>query len=370
MHTGKAIFVQNLDGTRPDGDVLHTEMTLADAAEGQGFESIWFAEHHFGGYHMVPNVVQLLTYLAARTTKVRLGSAVIVLPWHEPVRVAEELSILDQLSGGRLVLGLGRGLGRIEFEGFRLDMSESRQRFLEYAQAIVEAFDTGAIQSDGSLYRQAPTPIRPAPMASLRGRTYASAVSPASMEIMAKLGFGIMVIAQKPWATTEAEIAQYRERFIEINGYEPPKPLLVSFVAVHESEARAKELGDEYIMNYCRSSVVHYEFGNVKLAEVPGYEYYGKFAENIARYGPDTFSRYLADLQICGTPDQVVEQTVENIRRIDGAAIIASLSYGGMPDDVAAENQSLYARAVLPRLQAIDPERMIPGPSGATTRYA
>src|SRR3954470_18387956 len=83
MHVGKGIFLQNLSGQAPDGDVVAHEMALADQAEGLGFESLWAAEHHFSGYHMCPSVTQILTYLAARTSTVRLGSMVVVLPWHE-----------------------------------------------------------------------------------------------------------------------------------------------------------------------------------------------------------------------------------------------------------------------------------------------
>src|ERR1700751_5538904 len=110
MHVGRSVFFQNLDGRR-DRDVYSSEVALALECEALGFQSIWLAEHHFSDYHMCPNVVQLLTYLAGRTETARLGSMVVVLPWHEPVRVAEELAVLDNLSGGRLILGLGRGLG-------------------------------------------------------------------------------------------------------------------------------------------------------------------------------------------------------------------------------------------------------------------
>ncbi|MEX2394454.1 MAG: LLM class flavin-dependent oxidoreductase, partial [Actinomycetota bacterium] len=210
MHVGYASFFQNLRGL-PDHEVWRSELARADAAERLGFGSIWCTEHHFDHYTMSPNVLQFLTWVAARTERIRLGSAVVVLPWHDPVRVAEDISVLDHMSGGRVVLGIGRGLGRIEFDGFRLEMGESRQRFVEHAEAIMQAFDEGHIDYDGKLYRQPRIDIRPAPLAPLRGRTYASAVSPESMEIMARLGVGLMIIPQKPWPTVVDEIRDYRE---------------------------------------------------------------------------------------------------------------------------------------------------------------
>jgi hypothetical protein len=109
MHVGKSVFFQNPDEDRSDSALYKHEIALAEQAEPLGFESFWIAEHHFGGYDVSPNTLQLLTYLAAKTKHVRLGSSVVVLPWHDPLRVAEELSVLDHLSNGRLLFGIGRG---------------------------------------------------------------------------------------------------------------------------------------------------------------------------------------------------------------------------------------------------------------------
>ena len=139
MHVGMTTFFQNLHSALSDREVYLHELSMADMAEPMGFESIWSAEHHFDDYTMCPNVAQFLTYMAGRTERVRLGSMVMVLPWHDPIRLAEEVSVLDHVSGGRAILGIGRGLGRIEFEGFRREMGESRERFIEYSEAILEA---------------------------------------------------------------------------------------------------------------------------------------------------------------------------------------------------------------------------------------
>jgi alkanesulfonate monooxygenase SsuD/methylene tetrahydromethanopterin reductase-like flavin-dependent oxidoreductase (luciferase family) len=109
-----------------DLDCFKHELALADLAEPLGFDSIWQPEHHFSGYEMTPNVLQFLTYMAGRTKTVRLGSMVVVLPWHNPLRVIEDVTQLDYYSGGRAILGIGRGLGAMEFGGFGIDMSDTR----------------------------------------------------------------------------------------------------------------------------------------------------------------------------------------------------------------------------------------------------
>jgi alkanesulfonate monooxygenase SsuD/methylene tetrahydromethanopterin reductase-like flavin-dependent oxidoreductase (luciferase family) len=298
--------------------------------------------------------MMVLSWIAAQTQRVQLGTFVTVLPWHDPVRVAESFSVLDHLSSGRAVLGLGRGLGRVEFDGFRLQMSESRRRFTEYTEAILESLESGYIEHDGELYQQPRVPIRPRPFKTFKGRTFASAVSPQSIELMARLGVGIMVIAQKPWEQTEAELAAYRERFVELNGTEPPKPILVVVAGVSKERDMVERLREVYLQRWARSTVEHYEFDNVGFAEIEGYEYYSALAKNIAKHGLDQFNGFLADLQVWGTPEQVTEKLLQYSKRCDAGALVVPLCFGGMSTEEAHAGFELFAAEVLPELQRHD----------------
>src|SRR5260370_39768090 len=117
---------------------------------------------------MCPDVLQFLTYVAGRTQKAQLGSMVVVLPWHDPMRVAEEVSMLDNISDGRLILGLGRGAGKVEFDGFRMPMDESRQRFVESAEMLLQGLESGWGADDGTFVKQTRAGLRPAPVQALR----------------------------------------------------------------------------------------------------------------------------------------------------------------------------------------------------------
>ena len=112
MQIGLSMIFQG-SATRSDHEVYADEVRLARMAEPLGFDSIWTVEHHFTSYTMVPDALQFLTYMAGCTERLQLGTMVVVLPWHDPVRVAEGVAMLDNLSGGRVILGIGRGLGRI-----------------------------------------------------------------------------------------------------------------------------------------------------------------------------------------------------------------------------------------------------------------
>src|ERR1700683_2130838 len=130
MHVGYGVAFQNPGNALSDAEVYRNELRFCEMAEPLGFDSVWSVEHHFTDYTMCPDVLQFLSYMAGRTRHIKLGSMVGVLPWHAPIRVAEQISLLDHLSGGRLILGIGRGLAPVEYEGFSLNQNESRETFM------------------------------------------------------------------------------------------------------------------------------------------------------------------------------------------------------------------------------------------------
>jgi alkanesulfonate monooxygenase SsuD/methylene tetrahydromethanopterin reductase-like flavin-dependent oxidoreductase (luciferase family) len=354
MHIGLGLQFANLDRRVPDAEVYELELGLGSRAEQVGFDSVWVSEHHFSDYQLTSQQSMVLSWLAGRTSRLKLGTFVTVLPWHDPVRVAESFSVLDHLSGGRAVLGLGRGLGQKEFVGFRVPMGESRRRFKEYSHALLEALETGVMAYDGELYQQPAVEIRPDPLATFKGRTFASAVSPESMEIMARMGVGLMVIAQKPWDTTEAELEAYRRRFHELQGAEAPKPVLVVVAGVSKDPVQVERMRNVYLQRWARSTVEHYEFDNIGFAEIEGYEYYAALAGNINKHGIERFNGFLADLQVWGTPEQVTEKLLDYITRTDAGGLVVPLCFGGMPADEATANFELFAAEVLPELRRHD----------------
>src|SRR3989442_7657537 len=131
MHVGTAVVFQNPGRMRPDHEVYRQELRLADLVEPLGYDSIWGVEHHFTDYTMCPDVLQFLSYMAGRTERINLGSMVVVLPWHDPLRVAEQVAMLDAMSGGRLILRLRRRAAQVEVDRFPLSMDQSPARLVE-----------------------------------------------------------------------------------------------------------------------------------------------------------------------------------------------------------------------------------------------
>ncbi|MEM7542379.1 MAG: LLM class flavin-dependent oxidoreductase [Pseudomonadota bacterium] len=351
MHVGMCSIFQNPHQHTSDQEVWENDVRFADMAEPLGFESIWSIEHHFTDYTMCPDPLQFLTYMAGRTSKVKLGTMVVVLPWHDPMRVAEQVSMLDTLSKGRLILGLGRGAGRVEFDAFRQDMGDSRPRFVESAKCVLEGLEQGYCEFQGEFVQQPKALIRPAPSTTFKGRTYAAAVSPESVRIMAELGIGLLIVPQKPWDAVEAEVAQYKSLYEEINNEAPPAPLIAGWTFCDPSKDRAYEMAKQYIGGYWQTVLDHYNFDTPHLKDQKGYEYYGKFAEMIEKSGVDAAIEYFMSLQTWGTPDMCYDTIIGNAERIGAEGYIGIFSYAGMPWDEAERNMTYFAKEVMPRLQ-------------------
>src|SRR6266446_1805357 len=113
-------------------------------AEALGYVSTFLVEHHFTGFGQVSASLNLLTWIGSRTTTLRLGTAVLVLPWHNPVLLAEQVATLDLLSGGRLDFGIGKGYRHNEFQGFCIPMEEAEERFQEALGVLLKAWTSDA----------------------------------------------------------------------------------------------------------------------------------------------------------------------------------------------------------------------------------
>lgn len=353
MKVGTDISVLAQEG-RPDAAVLAEHLALADLAEPLGFDSLFGLEHHFTGYSMSPSPLQLLSYYAAKTSRITLGTCVIVLPWHDPIRVAEQIAYLDLLCGGRCMFGFGRGAATKEYEGFRVPMEEARPRFAESAQLITKALRDEVFEWDGEFYKIPKMSIRPRPMSHPERRFYASSVSPESAEIMAKLGFGMMVIMQNEWNKAAADIQKYRDIAISV-GHTPTPPVILTNVSCAESRDEAQERALQYLGAKWDSIDNHYNFSDGHLANVKGYESYGATAKTYAKMKDPVARKKMTDfyvsIQIVGTPNDCIEQVAE-LQKLTGTNhIVCDFSYGGMPHHEGELNMRLFAKDVMPVLQ-------------------
>ena len=353
MKVGTALNMLSKEG-HSDAAVLAEHMALGDLAEPLGFDSLFALEHHFTGYAMSPSPTQLLSYYAGRTRRITLGTAVIVLPWHDPVRVAEEIALLDVLSGGRCLFGFGRGAASAEYAGFRVPMEEARARFVEAARIVVKALTEPSFDWDGEFFHIPRTSIRPRPISHPERRFYASSVSPESAEIMAKLGFGVLVVMQNEWPKAAQDIERYRDMATSV-GHTPRPPIILMNISVAETRTEAQERAQTYLSRKWDSIDNHYHFSDGHLASVKGYEFYGNMAKTYSKLKDESYRKkateFYVKIQVVGTPDDCLQQLAE-LHRLTGLDhLVTEFGYGCMPHEEAELNMRLFAERVMPVLQ-------------------
>jgi alkanesulfonate monooxygenase SsuD/methylene tetrahydromethanopterin reductase-like flavin-dependent oxidoreductase (luciferase family) len=187
-------------------------------AEAIGFHSSFSVEHHFSGWNQVSSTLMLLAALAARTTTLRLGTAVIVPPWHNPVLLAEEAATLDLLSRGRLDLGIGKGYRHSEFRGFQIAPEEAEARFEEAIEVMTRAWTTRErFSHKGRFWHFDDIVVEPPPAQKPHPPLWVAAGHPNSIKRAAGRGFNLILDQYASPATLGERIAVYKaER--EANG--------------------------------------------------------------------------------------------------------------------------------------------------------
>ena len=186
-------------------------------ADRLGFRQFFMVEHHFTGQGQVSASMTLLAYLAARTRHIRLGTAVVVLPWHNPVLVAEQVATLDLLSGGRVDFGIGKGYRQAEFDGFCIPMAEATERFDEAAEIIRKAWTTphdkdgGRFSHHGKRWHYDNIVVEPAPVQRPHPPLWLAAGSHDSIRRAAREGYNLLLDQLAQIDQITQRIAIFRE---------------------------------------------------------------------------------------------------------------------------------------------------------------
>lgn len=313
----------------------HDELELTTVAIDSGFDSVWATEHHFTDFEMSPSPLQFLSWVCGRAPGIDVGTMVLVLPWHDPLRIIEEVVVLDHLADGRFTLGIGRGFSAAEYEGLRIPMNEASERFDEIAEIVLAALETGRIEQRPRTYYDLPArDVRPAPLRSLRGRLY-GAPSVASTELMARLGSGLLLTPRKSLEENAAELSRHAAAWAKVRpDTPPPPPILNQFVYVHEDSDHARTSAHEYLAAFSRENDRHHaRAGSHASAAGSAIE----LTEFIARTA-------------WGTPEQVVDKLAPAVSRLRPSTILAHAFFGGMTRDAAEQSLRLFAEQVIPAL--------------------
>ena len=334
-----------------DEQVWDEELRIAGIAAESGFDCLWAVEHHFRDYSFCPDNLQVMSYLTAKYPDIDVGTAAIIVPWQDPLRVAEKAAVLDHLSGGRLRLGMGRGLARREFEGFRTTMTESRERFDEAAALIVEAMRTGWMEADGKHYKQPRVEIRPRPRFPIDERIYAVASSEDSVVSAAKLGGRMVMFADRPWEKRLPQIKQHAQLFEEYHGRPGPPPLTADFCVCTPTMDGAEEQSRQYMGTFVYSNYDHYELLGEHFSKISGYDSYAAKVEVAKEVGIEGMVDGFMQAAVWGTPDRILREFEKRREMIGDFELATSFRFGGIPYELAEASIKLFAKEVLPVLK-------------------
>ena len=313
-------------------------------AEEAGFDVAWFAEHHFSNYCLCPSPVTMATYMAGQTSRIRLGPAVVVAPLYEPLRLLEDLAVLDQLSDGRLVLGLGSGYQQYEFHKFGLDLDQSRDRFLEYLDVIEAFFRSDSLAYEGRYLKIPETACSVRPLQSMPETFVAGLLRDAeTQQRMARSGYTALNSAG---GLPLPLLLDHRERVAAAHraaGRDPNRmPYAIQqYVHVTDRREEAREAADH--MRFVRRVVSAMRGGYVALD--------GAWLEEQPAENEPGLEEVLPTTWI-GSPGEVAERMIAQVERLRPSHLSCFMALGGLPGARVMRSIERFAGEVLPLVAA------------------
>jgi alkanesulfonate monooxygenase SsuD/methylene tetrahydromethanopterin reductase-like flavin-dependent oxidoreductase (luciferase family) len=260
-----------------------------------GYDAVWLAEHHFSDFSVCPSVHMVGTLAAARTRRLRIGTGVSLAPFYHPLRLAEEVSLLDILSGGRVNWGAGRGFARIEFEAFGVPPQESASRFRETVEIVLRAWTDERLCFTGRHFRFDGIEVLPKPLQQPHPPVWMAASSDGAIDWAAGRGFSILMDPHSSAAEIGRKRLRYAEKLAAAGFSEAGRDIPIArLVALGRNprEAAAVALsGAEWIVN-----------------SYLGAQHRPVMQDKFTPEGVDPIRRYLDEVILHGTPDAVADQ--------------------------------------------------------------
>lgn len=325
------------------------ELALADAL---GFHGAWLVEHHFMreySHSSAPEV--FLAAASQRTQRLRLGHAVIALPYNNAVRVAERVAALDLLSNGRLEVGIGRGFSPREYAIFGAAMGDSRAH-LQEGLAILRAAGGGPVQHQGKLYQLENIDILPKPLQQPHPPLWVAAVSPQTFAWAAQEGIGVLSGPFKPWFLIKQDLKAYRRAvqaspYAATPGFHPQFAMTIGCLCL-EDGAEARRLAEGFTWYYQRLL----DQTRPVLAQLrESYEYYHRlaFLEPLLRKGLSLRLLETMGMVVVGTPEQC-RKGLARYARAGVDRLLLAVGAGMVSSNVTRRSLELLAHEVLPAL--------------------
>jgi alkanesulfonate monooxygenase SsuD/methylene tetrahydromethanopterin reductase-like flavin-dependent oxidoreductase (luciferase family) len=336
-------------GRRTEAAAYRETLAEIELGERLGYRCAWLVEHHFlPGYSHCSKPELLLAAAAQRTSRIRLGQAVIPLPLHHPIHVAERVATLDVLSAGRIEIGVGRGFSPREYEAFGARLEASRELAAESLQILRASFAPGPLTHAGKHYRFEGLPLVPRIVQQPHPPLWTAAVSPETYTWAAAAKLGVLAGPFKPWFMVKRDIERFRAHW---RAPDPARCGMTVGVLCLTDRARARELARPAFTWFYR------ELYKVALPVLersyPGYEEIhelGRF-RHLARLSVDFGLADAFGMTVVGTPAECIDK-LEKYRAGGVTHLLCAFGAGAIDHAIVTESMELFAREVMPAFAA------------------
>ena len=353
MKFGTFFFFQAAPGHR-HADIIHRELEQVEWTEELGFDEVWFTEHHFIDYGLSVDPASLAAAAASRTRHVRIGLAAAILPFHHPLRLAEQTALVDIISNGRLDVGVGRGNRPAEFAGYRVPQVESRERFDEIVEILRRAWMEERFSFHGRFFDLDDVRVIPKPLQQPHPPLYQVCVSKDGIENTALRGWPMLnsvltgpvdqlvtnrdtyVATLEKSGRSAAEIAALLAR------WGVSRQIYVADTDAQAlSEAKEAEL---WYQESFRRFVVPERIEDAHPSLQPGFR---AMADKLGRV---TWDDLVRETLAFGSPDTVARH-IAYMRDLGVGQVLCWMNFGGLPQDKIRRSMDLFAREVMPRFR-------------------
>lgn len=333
--------------TRKDPNRL-VEEVLAECiyAEEIGLNSAWVPEHHFGLFGVLPSPPTFLAYVAAKTSRIKLAPATVVLPLNHPLRVAEDFALLDLLSQGRAVLSVGRGYDVREYTAFGVDFSQSLEIFFEGLDVVRKAWTQESFSHDGKFYQFPECSITPRPVQKPYPPIYVACFSEPTLRRAARAGFNVIFApfaAAMMFGSIQNAVVEFK-RESEGAGYTGREAMCSYFTNVTFNEAEALETKERLLKYF---SAILPAFPSDPATTPPHISYFVDIANRLKTMKPeDLGDRSL----ITGDPEHCLS-VLKECEEAGIAEVIMYFNFGGLGHKESMESMDRAALHLLPHFE-------------------
>jgi natural product biosynthesis luciferase-like monooxygenase protein len=348
MKFGVLHFFEQATSGKNEHQVIKEQLDCLRAAEDMGFDSIWVPEHHSTEYGFAASPMVTLAAVASVTKRIRLGSGVVVLPFNDPIRVAEEGAMIDAMSDGRLDLGVGRGFQPIEFQKFQVDQSKSREIFAEALEVIIRAWTQERISFKGSHFDIPQFSVRPKPVQKPHPPIWIAAISDPTFELAGKWGFNLLCSLLHGFRSEHLDglVEEYR-RTLRGAGHNSNNYRVGALCMVYcaESTEQARQDFGWPVMWYYRN-IANHVAPSKRDPAIGGYEAYPgiRFSTRTIQWDELLSGGAL----VCGNPQLCIRQIEELHRKYGFDQIICWTRLSGLENSKVLRSMELMQRHVLP----------------------